>query len=709
MRVSQQDALATAVKLSGGIDKLQQKVTDGAGANNANIGAIADQVAAKLGGGVETRQVALDALMGFAFQALEKGKAALDKGVIAKGDANISAGQINVGAGALLSVKGGSALDGIDPAKIKELNLKGLSLPKEIVKIADQTFGNREARIATAGYSAPPSGTKYAENTAAFLGGTAEKIGLGNTGFTTSPTADQGSVDAITTMLGQQKGVPVLSITAKDYVGYIDPNKFPPEMDKAKYTETPKHVLGDKAKYNQATALASTAFIAVGGRDVTVFDFMRAIEKGNPVVLMVDDSMKAAMGDKAVYDADKKRPNNGSAYLEEQIASFLKTGDLKHPEVQADGMGHFGKEWMDDCKLLLEKLVKVVHTDGTPASMDAATTEAAKHITSFVNPSAAEALKGFHASSVDDIKGRVQNNYLESAYQYTALTASQLGEQAKGVPGGAAHMGEAKRLLDDLVHKTVRHFGGGKYGMLDEDNMNKASIKQHAGYIAGELSRNLGVPEKAAREILIPFYEATARDGASPEARAKLASDLQKASVSAFGGGGVIRGQEIADEMAAIKNFVTNDNNGWMFNQYGFGDGDKALNRPGVYAGQAVLEFAQSIAGEKGAKALLQRALERSPEELAKALESPKSNEDLVVAFSARAAQAGWLVSKTGQGIVEANHANPDKAAKGLSRVGPKNDLITDFDSLAAKKGWKEVAKDLDQVKTALWGAGVLS
>jgi hypothetical protein len=337
MNASHQDALAPAMKLSGGLDKLQQKVTYGVG---INIAAIAGHVAEKLGGG------------------------------------------------ALAAVKGGGALDGIAPAKVKELNLKGVSLPKDIVKIADQGFGDREVRLATAGYSVPPCGTRYAEHGAAFLAGLTDKLGKDNVGQVSSPTANKGSIDAMTTINGHLKGVPVLSITAKDYVGYIDPNKFPPEMDKAAFADMPKHVFGDKAQYNQATALASTAFLGMGGRDVTVFDFMRAIEKGNPVVLMVDDSMRAAMGDKAVYDAEKKRPNNGSAYLEEQIASFMKTGELKYPEVQADGMGHFGKEWMEDCKLLLEKLVMVVHTDGLAASMDAATTAGASHINSFLNPSA---------------------------------------------------------------------------------------------------------------------------------------------------------------------------------------------------------------------------------------------------------------------------------------------------------------------------------
>ncbi len=157
--------------------------------------------------------------------------------------------------------------------------------------------------------------------------------------------------------------------------------------------------------------------------------------------------------------------------------------------------------------------------------------------------------------------------------------------------------------------------------------------------------------------------------------------------------------------MKELPAFSGDDNVGYMFNQYGFGDADKALNRPGVYAGEAVLNFAEAIAGGGAdkAKALLKRALERSSAEIARGLEHPKTDEDLVAHFAARAAQAGWLVSKSGQGIVEA-----EKGKDGTRRLAPKNDLITDFDSLAQKKGWPEVAKDIDQVKTALAGLGVL-
>ena len=63
-----------------------------------------------------------------------------------------------------------------------------------------------------------------------------------------------------------------------------------------------------------------------------------------------------------------------------------------------------------------------------------------------------------------------------------------------------------------------------------------------------------------------------------------------------------------------------------------------------------------------------------------------------------------WHLHCPGQGIVEA-----EKGKDGTKRMAPKNDLITDFDSLAARKGWPEVAKDVDQIKTALWGLGVLN
>ncbi|MDP2342417.1 MAG: hypothetical protein Q8O67_15785 [Deltaproteobacteria bacterium] len=602
----------------------------------------------------------------------------------------------------MLAARGG-ILDGVDVAKVKQFNLRGLSLPKEIVKIADEAFAGRSTRAQFSGYSAPPAGTKYAENTAAFVGAFADKLGTGNVGLITSPTADNGSIDAITTMTGQDKKVPVLSITAKGYVDYIDPKKFPPGIDTAAYESAPKYVFGSGEKYNQATALASNAFVATGGRDVTVFDFMRAIEKGNPAVLVVDQGVSSALGDKAIWDKDKNRVNNGAAYLAEQIGSYLQTGTLPHADVAKEGFGAFNKDWLDAHKEALGKLVKTVGIDaaGSPESINAAAADAAAFVGKFTSPTTS----ALSQTSVADIKGSFQPAYAKHSASFAALSADQLKAATSKVPGAVVHMANAAKLLSDVATKTAAHFSTGKFSGLDDAKMNESAVKQHAGYVAGELGRKLDINPDMARDVLVPFYLST-MGGASPEQRADLASKLQSGQVKHDSDSG----RELAPKMAAIKAFVTDANNGWMFNEYGFGDTDKALNRPGVYAGQAVLDFATSIAGTPNkAKALLERALNRSAADLGKALENPTSTEDMLAQFAARAAQTGWLVSKGGQGIVEANHADPKKAEKGVARFAPKNDLMTDFNSLAAKKGWAEVAKDIDQVKTALQGAGVLN
>lgn len=610
----------------------------------------------------------------------------------------------NIGMGAfsaMAAAKGGTALDGVDAQKIKDFNLKGLSLPKEIIKIADQVFAGKASRIQVSGYSAPPSGSDYEKNTSAVLKGIADKL---SPGLITSPTADKGSVDAMTTGLSLEKGLPVLSITAKDYVGYIDPSKFPPSIDQAKYNEMPKHVFGDGAKYNQATALASNAFVASGGRDVTVFDFMRGIEAGNPAVLLVDQSLAQNLGAKAVWDGDKNRVNNGSQYLAEQLSSFLKDGTLPHATVAKDGFGSFDKAWLDTNKAAIEKLVKVVPFAGA-ADVGAAADTAAAHIASFRQPDAKATLSAFAPADNDAIKGEFKANYAGNAAKYAALTSSQLASATKNVPSSSKHMALAAKLLDSVTAQTASHFASGKFSGLEDAALNKGAIKQHAGYVAGEIGRKFGIDDKTVRDAILPFLEKTAGEQTTTAQREGVASLIMSGVAGSKKHVGPDEGKEMSSLSAELKKFTGDDNVGYMFNQYGFGDADKALNRPGVYAGQAVLNFAEAIAGSPDkAKALLQRSLERPSSEIAKGLENPKTDEDLVAHFAARAAQAGWLVSKSGQGIVEA-----EKGKDGTKRLAPKNDLITDFDSLAAKKGWPEVAKDVDQVKTALWGLGVLN
>lgn len=212
--------------------------------------------------------------------------------------------------------RGSVALEGVPPEKISDFNLRGLDQPEELRAIADQKFAGRPVRLATAGYSAPPKDTPYELNTRTFLGALINTLGPDQVGLVTSPTADAGSVDAITTTIGQRAKVPVLNITAKDYVDYIDPSKFPESIDRAAYAAEPKFVFPDGARYSAATAVASNVFIATGGRDVTVGDFVNAIKAGNKVVVVLDQSLGGAQWDDA-----KGRPNNGAAYLGEMLRS----------------------------------------------------------------------------------------------------------------------------------------------------------------------------------------------------------------------------------------------------------------------------------------------------------------------------------------------------------------------------------------------------
>ncbi|MDL1871606.1 hypothetical protein FBR05_05330, partial [Deltaproteobacteria bacterium PRO3] len=254
-----------------------------------------------------------------------------------------------------------------------------------------------------------------------------------------------------------------------------------------------------------------------------------------------------------------------------------------------------------------------------------------------------------------------------SAADYLALPA------VRGLSPGQRRIAES--AFATLVARTAGHFQGGKLNRLENDYFRRAALAQHVGYLGGELGRKFPSLDGArVKAILQQHFE---NPSGGTEA---LAAKLQAAA-----GGD-----------AELGRFVRDENKAWMFG--GFGDLDHALNLPGVYAGQALVKFATALAGDrKRGKALLQRFYDASSEDLQKLMEKPEGELGLLVHFAARAAQASWLVSKLGQGGVE---AAVGKDAKALSRW--TGDLIAPFDTMAAKKGWAEVVKDLDQARTYL-------
>ena len=124
-------------------------------------------------------------------------------------------------------------------------NLVNVATAREVGEIAKKEIGTMPYRIATAGYSAPPQG--YEDATKQFLKMLDGELGTRSTAFVTSPTADKGSIDAITSEItGLNKGK-IFYTTAQDYVEYINPKNFPETIDTVAYSKLPKHFLPNGA------------------------------------------------------------------------------------------------------------------------------------------------------------------------------------------------------------------------------------------------------------------------------------------------------------------------------------------------------------------------------------------------------------------------------------------------------------------------------
>ena len=129
-------------------------------------------------------------------------------------------------------------------------NIVKVSTAKEAGAIAKKAIGTMPYRIATAGYSAPPEG--YEKSTKAFLKSLDSELGTRSTAFVTSPTADKGSIDAITTEVTALNSKKLFYVTAENYVGYINPSNFPSTIDTAAYSKIPKFVLPDAKEYSKS-------------------------------------------------------------------------------------------------------------------------------------------------------------------------------------------------------------------------------------------------------------------------------------------------------------------------------------------------------------------------------------------------------------------------------------------------------------------------
>ena len=248
-------------------------------------------------------------------------------------------------------------------------NIIKVSTAEEVGAIAKKAIGTMPYRIATAGYSAPPEG--YEKSTKAFLKCLDGELGTRSTAFVTSPTADKGSIDAITTEVTALNSHKLFYVTAEDYVGYINPNNFPETIDTVSYSKIPKFVLPDAKEYSKATSEASNVFVATGGRNATVSDFVNAVKKGNKAIILNNPAIETPAWGEA-----KGRVENASKYLKDQLDAFNAGKPLPHPEV-----GEFTADFIAKNQNKLNSLVKVITIENSePNTIHNAAKQAANFI-----------------------------------------------------------------------------------------------------------------------------------------------------------------------------------------------------------------------------------------------------------------------------------------------------------------------------------------
>jgi hypothetical protein len=285
----------------------------------------------------------------------------------------------------------------------------------------------------------------------------------------------------------------------------------------------------------------------------------------------------------------------------------------------------------------------------------------------------------FKASTVDEVKGKAAT-YPSFAQGYAGLTNAQLGVHRPDVAMLDKFSG-VNQLFENVVMNSISHFSA--TGYVNVDDKAKLAVPQHVGYVADELSRSLGLPMDKARAVVASHFDGVLAGAKWEDSKGKLQNDL--AALAPNGKG------------EAVKAFIADANNGWMFGEYGWGKADTALNMPGRYAYDATKTMATMLGGSEAEGAKLLSSLFGDRTDRLALLTEDHGKLSSLAEFAARAGQAGWLVSKRANGIVQAHHADPKKAEKGVATFNHK--LIMDFDTLA-KTHMPEIAKDLVQQQT---------
>jgi hypothetical protein len=248
---------------------------------------------------------------------------------------------------------------------IVKYNLRELASPEAIADVARQVFGDAKYCMATAGYSDAKlsAEAQYPERMPPLFDNMSKM--LMQVAFGSSPTASEGSVDALTTIAAQNANAPILYQTAAGYIPYIVVDSFPESVDKDKFLAAPKFFYASGDAYSKGMAIGSNCALISGGGDVTVKDFLNQLTENHPVVLFDD-----GRGDK--WNEGRARPDNGSAWLAQLVRNFQAgeplderlftraKGALSLPGATGPYQPGDLQKFMDSNKVYITERVKIV-------------------------------------------------------------------------------------------------------------------------------------------------------------------------------------------------------------------------------------------------------------------------------------------------------------------------------------------------------------
>ncbi|MBI5518366.1 MAG: hypothetical protein HY909_31635 [Deltaproteobacteria bacterium] len=205
-------------------------------------------------------------------------------------------------------------------------------------------FGAGRLRVATAGYTVSLD-REHPRRVAALLTALVAKASPEALGFVTSPTTRAGSIDRVTSEVALALGVPLLHVTAREFLGAARPNALRDPHLRARWEAVPRLVLPTREAYSQATAYASDALLVFSGRDASVSDFSFALERGNRAVLAVDAGLGALS-----RDPSTGRPVDAARFLKEALQCWSRgeePPDPLPPTLSPERRARWGSAWQD--------------------------------------------------------------------------------------------------------------------------------------------------------------------------------------------------------------------------------------------------------------------------------------------------------------------------------------------------------------------------